>query len=399
MELASRFLDAYTLVFLAVWLGALFLWGCGGERSRLESVAFFTLSCLLIFFSATRYETGYDWPAYKEFYMLLGQPSDKYEFEIGFVGLAKPFQLLGLDFTVFQGFISALQVLLTTIFIRKLFGGLALLGLAIYYTIPDLYLINSFSLMRQGLALAFFLCGAVYLIERRNVIALPLLLISMLFHTSSLFAVLALFAIRIVGVNYLLAMISVLVVAVAYLLGINIPGVLLGVLVQLPFFEKYAIYNNLDTPSSNVVYKVLFTALFFVLFVFSCYRRICLKRTDGYDSKEKLLFDLSFFTVFLSFFFWAYPTFLSRFQAFFIFFLLLYVLRTFDSLRVANRLLLYSLVFAVSTSLYAKFVLTKISMVYFPYQSALSEDIERRSTGAQRTEELYDELRWLWKGV
>ncbi|MCU1722223.1 EpsG family protein [Pseudomonas sp. 5P_5.1_Bac1] len=399
MELASRFLDAYSLVFLAVWVGALLVWVCGGERSRLESVTYIVLSAVLIWFSATRYETGYDWPAYKEFYILLKQPSDKYDFEIGFLGLAHLFRAFDLEFIVFQGFVSALQVFLTTVFIRKLFGGLALLGLAVYYTVPDLYLINSFSLMRQGLALALFLCGAIYLIERRLFVALSLLLLATFFHTSSIFAVISLLLIRMVGVSYMVAVVSVAVVAVAYLLEINVPGVLLRALVQLEFFGKYAIYSNLDTPSSNAIYKILFVVLFLTLFVFSCYRRQCRKRINSYNREEKFLFDLSFFTVFLSFFFWAFPTFLSRFQAFFIFFLLFYVLRAFDSLRVANRLLLFSLVLAISASLYAKFVLTKISMVYFPYQSVFFDDIERRSTGAQRTEELYDELRWLWKGV
>lgn len=399
MELASRFLDAYSLVFLAVWLGALIVWVCGGERSRLESWVYVALSLLLICFSATRYETGYDWPAYKEFYLLLDQSSDKYDFEIGFVGLAHLFRAIGFEFTVFQCVVSALQVLLTTVFIRKLFGSLSLLGLAVYYTVPDLYLINSFSLMRQGLALACFLCGAAYLIERRMFVAFLFFLAAMLFHTSSIFAIAALLIIRVFNINYTIAVLSVAVVVVAYLLGINIPGVLLSVLVKVPFFEKYAIYNDLDTPSANVIYKVLFSGLFLVLFVFACYRRSCLKAAGDYGKQEQLLFGLGFFTVFLSFFFWAFPTFLSRFQAFFIFFLLLCVLRAFDSAKVSNRFLLFSIVFVVSSSLYAKFVLTKISMVYFPYQSVFSYDIERRSTGMQRTDELYDELRWLWKGV
>lgn len=399
MALASRFLDVYTVVFMVVWLSTLILWVGGCTTSRLGGIAYGLLSCLLILFSATRYETGYDWPAYEDFYQLLNEDSDKYLFEFGFVFIAKLARALSLDFVWFQFVVSALQVLLVTVFIRKFFGDLSFLGLAVYFTLPDLYLIHSFSLMRQGLALGFFLCGAAYLFERKRLVAALFFFGAISFHASSLFAIFAFLFIWGLGVNYIGAVAAVVIVVVAYILGINIPGGLFQVLVQIPFFEKYGVYTSLDTPSANLIYKVLFTGVFSVLFIFACYRRDLLKKSNRYKKHESVLFGLSFMAIFCSFFFWALPTLLSRFQAFFIFFLLLNVFRVFEVTRLPNRALLCVLVMAMSTSLFAKFVLTKISIVYFPYQSSFATDIERRSTGLERTEVLYEELRWLWKGV
>ncbi|MGC7840689.1 EpsG family protein [Pseudomonas wayambapalatensis] len=399
MELASRFFDVYSLVFLAMWSGVLFIWVVGAENTQCERFTYKALALILIVFSATRYETGYDWPAYKEFYLFGDVLEGKYEFELGFRALANVFREIGSGFPFFQGVVSALQVFFTALFIRKFFGGLSLFALAVYYTIPDLYLINSFSLMRQGLALSLFLCGAIYYLNRRVFLAVIFFVAALMFHASSAFAIVAFFIVRFFGPAYGVAVVSVWGLALCYMLGISVPSVVVSALVKLPYFEKYAIYGDLDTPSASVAYKLLFVALFLSLFIVACYRRRFLVRAGLYDSHEKMKFGLAYLAVCISFFFWAYPTFLSRFQAFFVFFLLAWVLQAFDFKRVINRFLLCIVVLGLSGALYAKFVMTNISMVYFPYQSIFTENIESLSTGGERTDELYEELRWLWRGV
>ncbi|WP_460418432.1 EpsG family protein [Pseudomonas sp. microsymbiont 2] len=398
MELASRFLDVYTIVLLAVWGGALWAWALGGLNPRAEKAVFAVLSLMLIVFSATRYETGYDWPAYEEFYVMGDRLEGKYQFELGFRLLAGLFRYWALDFTAFQFFVSALQVFLVAVFIKKFFKTFALLALAVYYTVPDLYLINSFSLMRQGLALALFLCGAVYCFERKWLACGLFFLAASMFHTSSIFAIGVFFAVRLVGINYTLSKWCVWGLAACYLIGVNVPGGLISVLAALPFLQKYVIYEGLDTPSVSVLYKLLFTMLFLALFHLAGYRRRMQLRAGEYTPEQQFQFALACMAVVISFFFWAYPTFLSRFQAFFLFFLLAYIWRAFDFSTWVNRSLLCGVVCVVSGALYGKFVLTHLAMVYFPYQSLFSERIEVRSTGAQRVDELHEELRRLWRG-
>ncbi|CAK14366.1 EpsG family protein [Pseudomonas entomophila] len=399
MELVSRFYDVYTLVLLAVWSGVLFVWVLDGKHSRWEGVIFKALALMLIIFSATRYETGYDWPAYKEFYLLGDQLEGRYDFELGFRVLAGLLREVNAGFSVFQFLVSALQVFFTTLFIRKFFKGLSIFALAIYYTIPDLYLINSFSLMRQGLALSLFLCGAIYYIERKSFRSFVLFAGALMFHMSSAFAVFAFFAVRMLMPGYVLFAFCAWGLCLLYLAGVSVPGVLIGVMVKLPYLDKYAIYGSLDTPSASIAYKVLFVALFQSLFLLACYRRRLLVRAGNYGVEEAFGFGLACLAVIISFFFWAYPTFLSRFQAFFVFFLIGWVLQAFDFSRCGNRFILFCAVFGLVGALYVKFVLTTISIVYFPYQSVFSENIEFLSTGSERTDKLYDELRWLWRGV
>jgi hypothetical protein len=399
MELASRFIDIYTLVLLAVWAGVFFVWVTGGDKSRWEGVVFKLLASVLVIFSATRYETGYDWPAYKEFFLFGDELDGKYDFELGFRVLAGLLREMGAGFSVFQFLVSALQVFFTTLFIRKFFAKFSLFALAIYYTIPDLYLINSFSLMRQGLSLSLFLCGVIYCLEKRTWLAILFFVSSLMFHTSSAFAIFVFLALRSFGLNYAVSVCSVWGLAAMYVVGINLPGAIIAALVKLPGLDKYAVYGSLDTPSANVVYKLLFVGLFMFLFALCCYRRRALVRFGVYGREEKFLFNLALAAIIISFLFWAYPTFLSRFQAFFVFFLVAWVLQAFDHSRLINRLLLAIMVLGLSGALYAKFVMTNISMVYFPYQSMFTENIEAVSTGSERTDELYEELRWLWRGV
>ncbi len=386
-------------MYIAVWSGALLVLCSGGRKSPVELSAYILLSAFLVIFCATRYETGYDWPAYQKFYQQLYEPTGTYQFEFGFVLMAKLTQGLGLDFWWFQALAGGLQVSLIAFFIRKLFGGLSLLGLAVYYTVPDLYLIHSFSLMRQGLALAFFLCGAVYLIERRLLLSSLLMIAAVSFHTSSLLAIAALLLVWRVRVNYQIAVVSVVCGAVAYLAGLDTVRIILNLLVQIPFFEKYAIYSRFDTPSASAIYKLLFVSVFLFLFAIVCYRRHYLKRLELYSENDSILFGLSFVAVFVSFYLWSLPTLQSRYQAFFILFLIYNAMLAVKRTLPVNRFFLYLAVLMLSSSFYAKFFLTSITMVYFPYQSIFTDGIEHRSTGAERTDKLYSELRRLWKGA
>ena len=399
MELASRFLDIYTLMLVAVWAAAVWAWVLRRAAPGAEQLLFMGLALLLMVFSATRYQTGYDWPAYEEFYVQGDNLSGKYEFEPGFRWLVELFRYWRLDFTTFQFVLSAAQVLFTALFIRKFFQGLALLALAVYYTVPDLYLINAFSLMRQGLALSLFLCGAAYFFERKPWLTCLFFASAMLFHISSAFAIGVFLVIRCIGVSPMVAVPVVGALAASYLANINILGGLIQLAATWPPLQKYAIYQGLDTPSASILYKLLFVTLFLTLFYLACYRRRMQLREGEYTQAQAFNFALACAAVSISLVFWAYPTFLSRFQAFFIFFLLGYTWPVFDFSKSLNRGLLCCVIFGVCAALYAKFVLTHISIVYFPYQSLFQRDIELRSTGSERVDELHKELQRLWRGA
>lgn len=144
-------------------------------------------------FSGLRFQVGYDWQAYKDFFEEINladlfQNGSRYQFESGYYLLNFLVKLLRGSYSLV--FLSA-----------SLFLSYALYKFTKHYPINKFYLLTSylgysflllnFALVRQSIAVGFFILGCNYYICRQNKIkSLLIASISILFHVSSLIYVL-----------------------------------------------------------------------------------------------------------------------------------------------------------------------------------------------------------------
>lgn len=149
-------------------------------------------------FSGLRFQVGYDWQAYKEFFEEIKladliQLGGKYQFESGYYFLNYLVKLLGGSYSVV--FLSA-----------SLFLSFALYKFTKHYLINNFYLLTiylgysflllNFALVRQSIAVGFFILGCNYYICHQNKIkSLLIASIGILFQVSSLIYVLLMAAV------------------------------------------------------------------------------------------------------------------------------------------------------------------------------------------------------------
>ena len=144
---------------------------------------------VIVFFAGFRFEIGYDYPKYLAGYMY---DSQLREWEPLFVSLVKIFRHInfGLDIQFMFFFFSSLIIILVYKALKSITPYYRL-GLLIYLLIPSLYL-GSFSVIRQGIALAILLYGFQFIAKdnpeykKYMIIAV----VAFLFHYSSIFVVL-----------------------------------------------------------------------------------------------------------------------------------------------------------------------------------------------------------------
>ena len=158
------------------------------ERKRVSFFMFLTLS-LIVFFAGFRLEIGYDYPKYLAGYMF---DSELKHWEPLFNFVTKTIREVnfGLESQALFLFFSFITILVLYLAIRKLTPHVRT-SLLLYLLVPALFL-NSFSVVRQALAMVILLYGLYYLtveVDRRKYIFFGLL--AFLFHYSSIFVILA----------------------------------------------------------------------------------------------------------------------------------------------------------------------------------------------------------------
>lgn len=161
-----------------------------------EDVFAVSFSLLLLMISALRYDVGFDYPAY---YELAAKEGD---FIWSFARLEPLSQIMifivwviGKPFLIFYLYSS-----LTILFIYKAFKRLIpesmVFGLFIYALFP-LFFIDSFSLIRQHLAVALCFFALDYLFKKKYFMYVLIIIVSSLIHAAAFVCLLAIFVQRI----------------------------------------------------------------------------------------------------------------------------------------------------------------------------------------------------------
>ncbi len=256
------------------------------------------LSFILIFiFLAIRVDYGNDYEMYYNLYRQLGKRYvDFHElkdyddhFEIGWRYLNKIFSFLGLNFNAFLACISLANcVVFYTIIKRYVPQDYYWLAVFLYVFNPD-YMLIHLSAIRQLLAILILLVTLPLLLSKKYVQFILLNLVSLLFHTSSMFIILL---IPISLINWKYSKVNTVLIAVSYLLLFVLSASISGFMdsVVSVFFDRYSVYTD---EKGEVT-----TGLgFFVVFIFLSFLLLAKKNMD---QSSQLLTNISIFSLLIS---------------------------------------------------------------------------------------------------
>lgn len=209
-------------------------------------------TAVLVLFGGLRFETGYDWPAYIEFYeeipsmgeLIAGVPVyTTNAFEPLFLLVNASFRELNAPIELLFFAITLANMLVMLIVVRKISVAPAFV-LAVYFCV--VFLMAQMTMLRQALASSCVLIGLVYLLRGRVLLYLLWIVIALGFHVSAaLFLLLTPFA-RF-RIPYWFAILSCLTAWVAQLRGWSLFSTLLGIgasVVPGPIGDKLALYAD-----------------------------------------------------------------------------------------------------------------------------------------------------------
>ncbi len=158
----------------------------GGTRVAIENVFMYLALGLIVFFAGFRYEVGYDYLSYLAGYLYDKELSHWEPLFVFLVRFIRHFNF-GLDAQAMFFFFSAVIVIIIYKALRSLTPHYRF-GILFYILIPSLYL-NSFSVIRQALALSILLFGLQFITkqvpEYKKYIVVSF--IAFLFHYNSIF--------------------------------------------------------------------------------------------------------------------------------------------------------------------------------------------------------------------
>lgn len=148
---------------------------------------------LVFFFIGLRYETGFDWPYYKDIYILLGDTFDvTYLFDYSLIYGQEP------GFVIFFGTLSKylpsyeyIQILINAVFLLSIIYlckafGVTRIAAVIAIAMSFLLWSVGFSTMRQSLAISMFNFGLVAYIRRKYIYFPIMMFLAVMFHYSSI---------------------------------------------------------------------------------------------------------------------------------------------------------------------------------------------------------------------
>ena len=158
----------------------------GGTRLSFGNTFMYLALVVIIFFAGFRFEIGYDFITYRGIYLYESE-LNRFEPLFGLLVRFTQYVNFGLDMQMMFLFYSMLITLILYKALRILTPHYRL-GILFYLLIPSLYL-NSFSVIRQGIAIAVILYGFQYITNNRPDYKKYIFFafIAFLFHTGSLF--------------------------------------------------------------------------------------------------------------------------------------------------------------------------------------------------------------------
>jgi len=385
----------YNVVYVLVWLLAIFSLR---KNSQASVYIFLGQVILLAFFVGLKFQTGYDWPIYEAHYAAVANGETFYlEFEFGYGWLVQIATSMGLTFEQFSAVVSILEVLFIAFAVRRFFPGYCLVVMAVMYSVPDFYLIPTFSLLRQGLAVSIFLIGVYKFFSGSKFVGIVLFAIAYSFHYSVAGGILLLILVSMVPLGRVTFSLVFLISVVLYISSFDIIRGIVEVLIVY-VNPKYMIYLDRDVFNASLAYRGAFAIISLVFFV--CIYLAWLKRDSvagqqQYKSTGVLTYKLAFLGLLIPLIIFGFPTLSTRYQFFFAIFLVGGALEALQKLTYASRFVMVFLISIIAYLPFYRFLSSPLSIVYIPYQSQMFYD-HTNSTGQDRTNDLLNQLDVLW---
>ena len=232
----------------------------GGSRIYIGNTFMYMALFVIIFFAGFRFEIGYDYTKYLAGYMFDDELKHWEPFFNFFVRMSRHIDFgMGIQFMFL--FFSTLTIFIVYMALKSLTPHYRL-GLLFYLLIPALYL-NSFSVVRQGIAIVILLYGLQYITTNVNYKKYMFIAFTaFMFHYGSLFvAVIFLLGAKFFQNVYSWVFYSFLIVSSFFLSFAHIGGMILSVMPG--HFDAYAGYELGVSPLKLMVVNSFF--LFFMV--------------------------------------------------------------------------------------------------------------------------------------
>lgn len=381
----------YYIYFFLLWLPALYEF-----VFRKKGFYFFSL-VVFYFFIALRYETGYDWPAYKEVFEYVPglitwrdiiQVSSLFAMEPLFIFFVVLLKSITEEFQILIITVSLIEVYglhrFLSLFNLKSSFAVAVIGTWLLFT---LY----FSVIRQGLAVSFFLLFYVNNARGNQKMSALFFLVSLGLHLSSIlyYVIFLMSRIHVKRQTFVLLFFGSLVLSffsekISYYLfdmisSMNIPIV----------SEKSDWYAHGRDFKVNVfdVFYVYSYGIIMGVFLYNVWHIF----------EQKLFRRLLFFSailIFVQFLFLDYPVMRNRIQyvAFLMQFIL--IIKFFSVKTIQTRMPVFACIFIVFFGYYSLFLTKSSSLPFVPYQDFVSYRVlGSESDGIERVNQAIYESR------
>ncbi|WP_434557973.1 EpsG family protein [Pseudomonas sp. Z5-35] len=383
----------YNVIYALIWMLALL----SLKRTTSPSTAIYALQvALLSLFAGLKFQTGYDWPIYESHYNAIRSGEEFYlRFEFGYEWLVHISSFLDLTFEHFSTFISIIEIVFISTVVRNFFPKHCLLVLAVMYSVPDFYLIPTFSLLRQGLAVSIFLLGVHKFLSGRGGLAFALFVVAASIHYSVLGGVLLVLLVYWLPLSRTTFLIVFLASMALYLTSMDV--VRAGVEILMVYVNpKYMIYLDRDVFNASFAYRAAYTLVSIVIFS-SIYLAWGSRGAQSHTDQlaTPMLYRLAFVGLLIPLIIFGFPTLSTRYQYFFAVFLIGAAMNTLLRLNYTSRLLTVFAIAIVAYLPFYRFLSSPLSIVYIPYQSQMFYDVHN-STGQERTSNLLNQLDELW---
>lgn len=356
----------YIVVFMIVWLAAF-------EEYVFKSRKLYPISAItFLLFCALRFETGYDWPQYKEIFYSLPEIYNSSLLELltlSFLYGKEPLYIiytsllksLTNEFQILIFLSSLFQVAVFTLFLRRVTTYRATVFAAtVTWVVFTLY----FSVIRQAMAVSFFMLFLLAYHDKKHIKAIAYGLAAMMFHYSAiLYFIFFAFALSNPSKRTLAVLIGIgAVLAVG---GQAAPSVfeLVGNLIPIEFItNKLAWYVEQDAPSNILekAYSVIFaTVMGAILLNVKNANLLGIRKIVYVFAMLLIVFQLAFLD---------FPLMRNRVQYISLPFVYIFFFEYFESKRILIRSIVITSLFSVTFLYFILFLSKDSSLPFVPYQ-------------------------------
>lgn len=382
----------YLLIFVLVWAAAYeeYIF----RRRRIYYIAV----PVLLLFLGLRFETGYDWPAYKElFYELpsIGELDVSRLFVFSVLYGKEPLYLafsatMKWIWNDFQGVVivsSIFEIVSFVVFLRRLTSCRAtVFAASVTWVIFTLY----FSVIRQGISVAFFLLFLLFYFGRRYWFASICLMGAIGFHYSALLYF-AIFLFVLLRPSKKLLLVIVLIAGIFGIMGDMAQALLhmAGQVIPIEAVEaKLEWYAERDDESHANIFDQIYALVFSVvmggvLFSISLEKMSDLKRAMYVIAIIFIAFQLAFLD---------FPLFRNRLQYLALPFVYIFFFECFLMSKITVRLLVINGLCFITLIYFLLFLSKESSLPFVPYQNYITYALtDRPGDGLNRVERVVDE--------